>query len=516
LEERRAGGEKTGVFTGAYAINPVNGNSIPIWISDYVLEEYGTGAIMAVPAHDQRDFEFARKYNLDIIQVISEDGKQAKLDRAYLGDGVLINSKNYDGESSKNARETIAKDLAEDDLAEFEVNYKLKDWLISRQRYWGAPIPIIYCPKCGVVAEKESNLPVKLPDLDNFKPTKEGRSPLAKVDRFVKTRCPKCGGLAKRETDTMDTFVDSSWYYLRYPNPKLKDKPFDKKKIKKWLPVDKYVGGVEHAVLHLLYARFITKALNKLGFLDFKEPFKSLFNQGMIYRNGSKMSKSVGNVVSPDNLVKKYGRDALRGYELFIGPPEQNKEWNDKDIVGVRNYLEKTFQLINQKELVDKQIKTQEAKINKLIESVEEDLESFRFNTIVSSYMKFSNFLSGQESLSKPVIRKYLIVISIVFPHFAEELWQITGGQSSIFDSSWPKISNIKHILAEYPVVVQVAGQKRGLYMAKPKETIEQIKEKIISIDNINRAIADNQIRDMVIVDRDQNGLPPKLINIII
>ncbi len=516
IKERKLSKKKTGVFTGSYAINPVNGKRIPIWISDYVLEEYGTGAIMAVPAHDQRDFEFAKKYNLNIIQVISSNGKLENLNSAYEGEGVLVNSSDYDGEASKNARETIAKDLAKDNMAEFRVNYKLNDWLISRQRYWGTPIPIVYCPKCGVVAEKEENLPIKLPEMDDFKPSKSGRSPLAKNKEFVNCSCPKCGGQAERETDTMDTFVDSSWYYLRYPNPNLNNKPFDKDRMKKWLPVDKYVGGVEHAVLHLLYARFITKALYKLGHIEFNEPFKSLFNQGMIYRDGKKMSKSVGNVVSPDKLVEKYGRDSLRGYELFIGPPEQSKEWNDGGIEGVRKYLDRLHSTLSSKEIVDEAIEGQEARINRLIKSVEEDLENFQLNTIVSSLMKFLNSIEKDSKLSKLVVEKYIIINSIVFPHICEELWQEIGNESTIFNSSWPKPSKVSLRQDNYPVVVQVNGKKRALYQASPQEDITTIKESIASLGNVAKHIDGSEVRDMIVVERENKpGLPPKLVNII-
>jgi len=516
IKERKLFKHKTGVFTGSYATNPINGRKIPVWISDYVLEDYGTGAIMAVPAHDQRDFEFAQKYSLNIIQVIAKGGKPTKLEKAYEGEGVLVNSKQYDGEASKNARQTIAKDLAEDNLAEFKVNYKLNDWLISRQRYWGTPIPIIYCSKCGVVPVKEANLPVRLPKMDKFKPSKFGRSPLARNEEFVSCKCPKCGGKAERETDTMDTFVDSSWYYLRYPNPDLDSKPFNKEIVKKWLPVDKYVGGVEHAVLHLLYARFITKALYKLGHLEFIEPFKSLFNQGMIYREGKKMSKSVGNVVSPDKLVAKYGRDSLRGYELFIGPPEQSKEWHDGGIEGVRKYLDRLYRLIDEKEIVKKAIKSQEARLNSLIRSIEGDLESFQLNTIVSSFMKFLNSIENDQEISKVVVEKYLILNSIVFPHLSEELWQMIGNHPSIFKCSWPKPSRVVQSKTNYSIVIQVNGRKRAIYGCGANEDIEKIRDNIVCLDNVRKHIDGNKIKDMIVVFRDdQSNLPPRLINII-
>jgi leucyl-tRNA synthetase len=347
LERASEGVEKEGIFSGKYVINPLNGERIPLWIANYVLPEYGTGAVMAVPAHDQRDFEFARKYDLPIRIVIQNPGgnlEVSSLKEAYEGDGFQANSQQFNGLSNKEGKEKTADYIEEKGWGRRKVNYRLRDWLISRQRYWGAPIPIIYCERCGILGVPEKDLPVLLPPKVEFKPT--GESPLGQVEDFVKTRCPKCKGKARREIDTMDTFVDSSWYYLRYINPHFKDKPFLSEEVNRWLPVDQYIGGVEHAILHLLYSRFITKFLYDLGLVNFKEPFANLFTQGMIYKDGAKMSKSKGNVVPPDGLIAKYGADTERVYTLFLGPPEKDVEWNDRAVEGSSRFLNRVWNLV--------------------------------------------------------------------------------------------------------------------------------------------------------------------------
>jgi len=336
--------EKEGFFTGRYAINPVNGEKVPIYVANYILMEYGTGAIMGVPAHDQRDYEFAKKYNLPIRQVI-EPFEPFDEDKAYDGPGIMVNSGPLSGTRVPEGIEKVIDWLEEKGLGKRSVQYKLRDWLISRQRYWGAPIPIVYCEKCGIVPVPEKDLPVTLPYDVEFLPT--GQSPLALKEEFKKTTCPRCGGPATREVDTMDTFVDSSWYFLRYVNPDLDDAPFKKEDVDYWLPVDQYVGGVEHAILHLLYSRFITKVLHDLGYLSFDEPFTNLFTQGMIYKDGAKMSKSKGNVVSPDDMIEKYGADTLRLYILFMGPPEKDAEWSDAGIEGVHRFIKRAWNLID-------------------------------------------------------------------------------------------------------------------------------------------------------------------------
>jgi leucyl-tRNA synthetase len=402
--------EKTGIFTGAYAVNPVNGQKIPVWISDYVLISYGSGAIMAVPAHDERDFEFATKFKLPIIEVIhnkeSNRNDNSALKEAYAGEGEMMNSGQFNGIHSSKGQEAVVEKLAEKNLAKKTVNYKLRDWIFSRQRYWGEPIPIVYCEKCGEVLLKEEDLPVILPEIENYQPTGTGESPLAEIEEWVNTECPKCGGKAKRETDTMPNWAGSCWYFLRYVSPNYNKGVFDKELVDKWLPVDMYVGGIEHAILHLLYSRFFTKFLYDIGAIDFDEPFKRLFNQGMICRKSEKtgkvekMSKSKGNVVNPDELVNKYGRDALRLYELFIGPPEQESEWSDQGIEGIHRFIKRVWDwVIKSKDKLsdssDLKIQIQE---NIFIKNVSERVKGFKFNTAISS-MIFS-YLSLCSSFS--------------------------------------------------------------------------------------------------------------------
>ena len=340
--------EKTGVFTGAYGINPLNGAKTPIWVSDYVLADYGTGAIMCVPAHDDRDFEFAKKFNLPIIQVISKDGKEEELTEAYTEPGIMINSGEFNGMRSEDAKAKVPDYMEEKGFGKKTVNYKLRDWVFSRQRYWGEPIPLIHCEKCGIVPVPEEDLPVILPNVESYKPTDTGESPLAAIDEWVNVPCPCCGAPAKRETNTMPQWAGSSWYFLRYCDNHNDKELASKEALKKWMPVDMYVGGIEHAVLHLLYARFYTKFLYDIGVVEFDEPFKRLFNQGMITKDGAKMSKNKGNVVSPDEMVENYGCDALRMYELFIGPPELDSEWDDNGIDGVYRYLNKVWKFVDE------------------------------------------------------------------------------------------------------------------------------------------------------------------------
>ncbi len=438
--------EKEGFFTGRYAINPVNGEKVPIYVANYVLMEYGTGAVMGVPAHDQRDFDFAKKYGIKIKQVI-KPSEEFSLDRAYDGPGVMINSGELTGTPVPEGMQKIFKWLEEKSIGKRTFQYKLRDWLISRQRYWGAPIPIVYCEKCGMVPVEEKDLPVKLPYNVEFLPT--GQSPLMLSEEFRKTTCPKCGGPAVRDADTMDTFVDSSWYFLRYVNPKLDDKPFEKQDVDYWLPVDQYVGGVEHAILHLLYSRFITKVLHDLGYLSFEEPFTNLFTQGMIYKDGFKMSKSKGNVVSPDEMIEKYGADTLRLYILFMGPPEKDAEWNDAGIEGVHRFVKRSWNIINQiVSLQDTDVQEYSErerqllrKLHIMLKKITDDMEGgFKFNTAVSGLMELINAISDymeevprekwNTKLLKDCAEKFLLMISPFAPHFAEELWRMMGKQS--------------------------------------------------------------------------------------
>ena len=386
--------EKTGVFTGSYGINPLNGAKTPIWVSDYVLADYGTGAIMCVPAHDDRDFEFAKKFDLPIIQVISKDGKEVEnLTEAYTEPGIMINSNEFNGMKSEDAKKKVPDYMEEKGFGKKTVNFKLRDWVFSRQRYWGEPIPLIHCEKCGTVPVPEDQLPVILPNVKSYKPTDTGESPLAAIDEWVNTTCPCCGGPAKRETNTMPQWAGSSWYYLRYCDNHNDKELASKEALKKWLPVDMYVGGVEHAVLHLLYARFYTKFLHDIGVVDFDEPFKRLFNQGMITKDGAKMSKNKGNVVSPDETVENYGCDSLRMYELFIGPPELDSEWDDNGIDGVFRYLNKVWKFVNEykDKLVEKPTAEMEFVKNKLTCEITKRLEALTLNTVVCVFMEYTN-----------------------------------------------------------------------------------------------------------------------------
>lgn len=507
---------KTGVFTGSYAINPVNEKHIPIWISDYVMLTYGTGAIMAVPAHDSRDWEFAHKFSLPVIQVILPPGEEEGLTEAYTGHGTMINSGQFTGMSSEECWEKIVDWLQSKGVARRKVNYKLRDWLISRQRYWGAPIPIIYCDDCGEVPVPEEELPLKLPSVERYQPTGTGESPLATISSFVNTVCPRCGKKAKRDTDTISQWVCSSWYFLRYASPKYQDGPFEPQAVRYWLPVDLYVGGIEHAVLHLLYSRFLTKVLYDLGKIDFQEPFLRLFNQGMIYRLGAKMSKSKGNIVNPDTLIEKYGVDSLRAYELFIGPPEQDSEWNDRGIEGVYRWLKRVWRLVRDGSFPEDVIEKEEVErwTHRIIKKVTEDLERLHLNTYVSSLMEWVNFLTdylrnNPGGIKKDTIKVLLILISPVAPHLAEELWEYIGFNGSIFDSKWPDYIPEKTKVEEVIIVIQVNGKVREKISVPISADEEEVKLKAIQLPKIKGYIDNKDIKRVIYV-------PQKLINIVI
>jgi leucyl-tRNA synthetase len=474
--------EKHGVETGAYAINPINGKVLPIWIADYVLVTYGTGAVMAVPAHDDRDFAFAKKYNLPIIPVIAPAEKILKAktgtkgtdveetlrkkaeknlkEAAFTDDGVLIESGKFSGLDSEEARKKITEYLREKESADFTINYKLRDWLISRQRYWGAPIPIIYCEKCGQVPVLEEDLPVELPKDVDFTPKGDGKSPLNTVPSFVNAKCPECGGKASREVDTMDTFVDSSWYFLRYPSARMTDHPFDPEKTKNWLPVDMYIGGPEHACMHLLYARFITMVLHDMDFIDFDEPFRRLMHQGMITKDGAKMSKSKGNVVSPDSFVERYGSDVFRMYLMFMGPFSEGGDWNDKGITGIARFVEKFYLLATSKDLVSDS-EGLKRNLHRTIKKVTEDIDKFQFNTAISALMSFVN-ATHDTGIDDEAKRAITLLIAPLAPHLAEEIWEHLGGKFTIFDHSWPKYNPALIVDNVLKLVVQVNGKLRG------------------------------------------------------
>lgn len=471
--ERMADHEKTGVFTGSYAVNPINGKEIPIWLSDYVLADYGTGAIMCVPAHDDRDFAFAKKFDLPIIPVISPDGKPMDdLEEAYTtAKGIMINSGEWNGMESEELKKKAPSLIEEKGIGKKKVNYKLRDWVFSRQRYWGEPIPIIHCPKCGEVLVPEEELPLELPPVEKYEPTGTGESPLAAIDSWVNCTCPKCGGPAKRETNTMPQWAGSSWYFLRYVDVNNDRELVSREKADKYLPVDLYVGGVEHAVLHLLYARFWTKFLHDIGVVDFDEPFQRLFNQGMIDGRDkvtgkpTKMSKSLGNIVSPDDIVEKYGCDTLRLYELFMGPPEQDAIWDDAGIDGIYRFVRRLYTMFSEnagrnvpetKELIRLR--------NSLVKTVTERLKSFSLNTVVSAFMEYNNTfvdLTRKGGVDAETLRTFARLLAPFAPHLGEELWEMLGGTDSVFHNGWPTYDPAKTETDTITLPVQVSGKTR-------------------------------------------------------
>lgn len=474
--------EKTGVFTGSYGINPLNGAKTPIWVSDYVLADYGTGAIMCVPAHDDRDFEFAKKFDLPIIQVISKDGKEVEnLTEAYTEPGIMINSNEFNGMKSEDAKKKVPDYMEEKGFGKKTVNFKLRDWVFSRQRYWGEPIPLIHCEKCGTVPVPEDQLPVILPNVKSYKPTDTGESPLAAIDEWVNTTCPCCGGPAKRETNTMPQWAGSSWYYLRYCDNHNDKELASKEALKKWLPVDMYVGGVEHAVLHLLYARFYTKFLHDIGVVDFDEPFKRLFNQGMITKDGAKMSKNKGNVVSPDETVENYGCDSLRMYELFIGPPELDSEWDDNGIDGVFRYLNKVWKFVNEykDKLVEKPTAEMEFVKNKLTCEITKRLKALTLNTVVSGFMEYTNKMiavaKAAGGIDKDSLETLTLLLAPFTPHISEEMWQLLGHDTSVFTHGWPKYDESKLKEETVNIAVQINGKVKVQLSVDPnadKDTV--------------------------------------------
>ena len=463
--------EKTGVFTGSYATNPLNGAKVPIWLSDYVLADYGTGAIMCVPAHDDRDFEFAKKFDIPIIQVIAKDGKAIEnMTEAYTeASGTMINSGDWNGMESAVLKKEAPHIIEKMGIGRKTVNYKLRDWVFSRQRYWGEPIPIIHCPKCGNVPVPEEELPLRLPDVESYEPTGTGESPLAAIEDWVNCKCPKCGADAKRETNTMPQWAGSSWYFLRYVDSHNDKELVSKEKADKYLPVDMYIGGVEHAVLHLLYSRFYTKFLYDIGVIDFDEPFHKLFNQGMITgKNGIKMSKSKGNVISPDDLVRDYGCDSLRMYELFVGPPELDAEWDDRGIEGVYRFLSRFWNLVMDNK--DKNIKASKEMIkarHKMIHMITTRLEGFSLNTVISGFMECNNNLIAiakkEGGMDKETLEAAVLLLAPFAPHMGEELWEELGHTDSVFHHEWPAHDEEAMKDDEVEIPVQVNGKTKAV-----------------------------------------------------
>ena len=477
--------DKTGVFTGAYTVNPMNGEKVPVWISDYVLADHGTGAIMCVPAHDARDFAFAKKFNLPIIQVISKDGKEEELTEAYTeANGIMIHSGKWNGQESAVLKKEAPLEIEKMGIGKKTVSYKLRDWVFSRQRYWGEPIPIVHCPKCGNVAVPVEELPLKLPEVKNYEPTGTGESPLASITDWVNCTCPKCGGPAKRETNTMPQWAGSSWYFIRYVDRDNDQELVSREKADQYLPVDMYIGGVEHAVLHLLYSRFWTKFLYDIGVVGFQEPFLKLFNQGMILGpEGTKMSKSLGNVISPDDLVRDYGCDALRLYELFVGPPELDAAWDARGIDGVYRFMNRFYALVlDSKDKAVEETKEMVRLRHNLVHDIEERFESFNLNTVVSGFMEYNNAMLDIAKKSGGMDLKTLQTFSILLapfaPHLAEECYHLTGGEASVFAASWPAYDDKEREADEIKVPVQINGKVK-IILEVPKDIAkEEILEK--------------------------------------
>ena len=531
VERVAEGVKKEGVFTGAYCINPFSAERIPIYIANFVLMEYGTGVIMCVPAHDQRDFEFAKEYCLHIKVVIQPEGDVINPDDmkcAYEDVGTMVNSGEFSGLPSEIGKKKVIEYAETRGLGKRQINYRLRDWGISRQRYWGAPIPIIYCGKCGTLAVPDNELPVELPMDVEF--TGKGGSPLAKIERFVNTKCHKCGGDARRETDTMDTFVESSWYFLRYTSPDFEKGMLDGVRGKYWLPVDQYIGGIEHAILHLLYARFYTKVLRDLGMCDLDEPFINLLTQGMVIKDGAKMSKSLGNIVDPDDMIAKYGADTVRIFMLFASPVERDLDWSDEGIEGAYRFLNRVWRLVYEvmKKIEDfKGVKPNITlisdtardlliKVHKTIKKVTEDLERFRFNTGVAAIMELLNAVSRSQSNGndeKAVLREAIeTIVRLLYPfapHIAEEQWESLGHEETLVDKPW--IEWDREIVGSTAVIVvlQVNGKVRSQVFMDPDTTEEEMKQAAFSDERVKSYISGKEIKKVVVV-------PKKLVNIVV
>lgn len=517
---------KEGIPTGRTAINPVNGEEIPIWVANYVLMEYGTGAIMAVPTHDQRDFEFAKAHHLPMRVVIQSSGKDLSvenMEEAYEDEGFLINSAQFDGMPGKEAIGAIIDWMEAEGMGKATINYRLRDWLVSRQRYWGTPIPIIYCSKCGIVPVPEDGLPVKLPDVDIYE---EDQSHLSKADDFVQTQCPQCECPAKRETDTMDTFVDSSWYFARFADPRQTTLPFDRGEADYWLPVDQYIGGIEHAILHLLYARFFTKVMHDLELLTPREPFANLLTQGMVIKDGAKMSKSKGNVVDPGDIIKKYGADTVRVFILFASPPERDLDWSDRGVEGAFRFLRRVTRLVDSnieliKEAVlslPEQLSPAEQNLHRFthqtIKRATDDIaRRFQFNTAIAAIMELVNEVSQAGSVNpaifKEAIEAVILLLSPFAPHLAEELWEKIGNRPSVLQQPWPQFDPTAIVEEEILIIVQVNGKLRGKMKVRANASEEDIKAVALMDENVARFISDKEIKKLIYV-------PKKIVNIVV
>ncbi|MBO8177748.1 MAG: leucine--tRNA ligase [Bacillus sp. (in: Bacteria)] len=512
LERTDLAKEKTGVFTGAYAVNPASGKKMPIWIADYVLMSYGTGAIMAVPAHDERDYEFAKKFDLPMIEVVAGGNIEKE---AYTGDGEHINSEFLNGLNKEEAIEKMIQWLEEKGIGEKKVTYRLRDWLFSRQRYWGEPIPIIHWEDGTMSTVPEEELPLTLPKTDEIKPSGTGESPLANIDEWVNVVDPKTGKKGRRETNTMPQWAGSCWYYLRYIDPHNDQALADPEKLKKWLPVDIYIGGAEHAVLHLLYARFWHKVLYDLGVVPTKEPFQKLFNQGMILgENNEKMSKSKGNVVNPDEIVESHGADTLRLYEMFMGPLEASVAWSTKGLDGARRFLDRVWRLIVNEDgslsekVVDGDNKALDKVYHQTVKKVSEDFENLRFNTAISQMMVFINEAYKADTLPKAYVEGFVKLLSPICPHIAEELWEKLGHNDTITYEPWPTYDESKLVDNEVEIVLQVNGKVRSKMMVSRDATREQLEELALQDEKIKELIEGKTVRKVIAV-------PGKLVNIV-
>lgn len=512
IERTSSDVEKEGMFIGKYVINPVNGNKIPVWIANYVLADYGTGAIMAVPAHDDRDGDFAKKYDLEVIPVIDEDNK-------------MINSEEFNGMDASEAFEKIVEKLAKDNRGKKTTNYRLRDWLLSRQRYWGCPIPVVYCDDCGIVPVDKKDLPVLLPTDVEF--TGKGDSPLTTSQAFKTTPCPHCGKEARREVDTMDTFVDSSWYFLRYIDPKNTEEPFSTEMVNKWMPVDQYIGGVEHAIMHLLYSRFFVKAFKSMGMVDFDEPFKNLLTQGMVLMNGSKMSKSKGNTVSPLEIIDEYGADTARLFVLFAAPPERDLDWSEQGVEGCFRFINRVYRLVDELaeiaksnaevKAVTKEDKAMRLVIHSTLKKVTADLsEKFGFNTAIAALMELINEMykykeldTRNEGIIREGIETIVTILAPFTPHVGEELWTMIGKEGSVFDISWPKYDESALVQDEVEVIVQVNGKLRAKISMDANISKEDMEKIALENDKVQVAIEGKNIVKVIAV-------PKKLINIVV
>ena len=529
IERTSAVGDKTGIFIGRYSINPMNGHRVPIYISDYVLMGYGTGAIMAVPAHDQRDFEFARKFDLDIIPVI-EDIKNpvdvSKMTEALVAEGTMINSGRFDGMPNKEAMTAITADLEQRGIGKKDINYRLRDWLISRQRYWGTPIPMIWCEECGWVPEKEENLPVLLPTDVEF--TGKGESPLSTSKDFMKTTCPTCGKEATREIDTMDTFLDSSWYFLRYCDARNTEEAFNYDKVKYWMSVDQYIGGVEHAILHLMYSRFFQMALFDCGLVSTEEPFTNLLTQGMVIKDGKKMSKSIGNVVSPAEIIEKFGADTARLFILFAAPPERELDWSDAGVEGSYRFINRVYRMVREfqekygsgstefviNDAADKELAYA---MNGTIKKVTEDIrERFNFNTAISSIMELVNEMYHYKELDtinenqfRQAINNLLLVMAPFTPHVCEELWQQLGMDGSIHKMPWPTFDEAALVKDAVEIVVQINGKIKDKIQVPTALSPKELEERALANEKIQTLVAGMTVVKVIAV-------PGKLVNIVV